>query len=389
MDKNEKQTEKKLDARDDITLHAKKERRRRFDIRLVIFAVFFIAIVLVIANWDKVISPLKDAALDVKKGGFPVDLPGSTGYVLDELGESFFLMTDTYLYTYSSEGGNIMSEQHGFQNPASSAQGGRVLIYDRNGHDFKCFSRTGEVFSALAEDTIVFGVMGPDERSAIVTTSTRFANTLYVYNAKGERIFRYFSPNKKIMQLCFSDNGKILYMTMLGEKGGELILSTARIDISTDTEDLLWETQVGSEMTYSVEACSDGVYVVTAGGNFLLDRDTGEVLSSGSFGRLVCAIPECKKAHYMIFRDSVTNGSIAVSYNSKLEAQNSVLLSQPVAFDTEGDKLYVLSTDKITSYNSSLEPLKKYELDDVYSDLKIIGNSVYLLGYNTVQQVNL
>ena len=91
----------------------------------------------------------------------------------------------------------------------------------------------------------------------------------------------------------------------------------------------------------------------------------------------------------MIFRDSVTNGSIAVSYNSKLEAQNSVLLSQPVAFDTEGDKLYVLSTDKITSYNSSLEPLKEYELDDVYSDLKIIGNSAYLLGYNTVQQVNL
>lgn len=393
MEKTERteKTEKteKLDKRDDINRRQKKNQQIGFSIKLFFLGVFLLAVFLVVLNWDKVIAPFKDAALDVKKGGFPVELPGSTGYVLEDLGENFCLMTDTYIYTYSADGGNIASEQHGFQNAFSSAGSDRLLVYDKGGRDFKCFSRTGGVFTASAEDTIVLGVMGPDERSAIVTTSTRFANTLYIYNGKGERIFRYYSPNKKIMQVCFSENEKVVYMTLLGEKGGELILSAARINISNDTENLSWETVIGSDMTYSVECCNDGVYVVTAGGSALLDKETGEEQARGYFGRQISAIPESVKTHFVIFRDTATNGNVVISYNEKLDAANSVSLDKLEAYETDGDKLYILTGENLSVYDSSLEKVNEYTLEDSYSDFKIINGKAYLLGYNTVQRLEL
>ena len=55
-------------------------------------------------------------------------------------------------------------------------------------------------------------------------------------------------------------------------------------------------------------------------------------------------------------------------------------------FDVRGGKLYVLNGNILTVYDESLEKLKSYDLDDDYSDIKVIGKHAYLLGYNQVQR---
>lgn len=377
-----------MDDRNDINKFRQKTKRRSLYLRLGIALFAVLAVILIAVNWDRLISPFKDAALDIGSGGFPVALPGSTEYVMDELGDNFYLMTDTYLYTYNSNGANIASIQHGFQNPVSDSNSKRVMIYDRNGKGFKFYSRAAEVYSNVLDDTIVFGSIGTGERCAVVTTSSRYSNYLYVFNGEGKQIFRWASPENKIMQVCFSNNDNSIFVSVIGEKGGELRLGVMRFDLN-NSESAIWQTDTGSSVTYSLQYTPEGIYVVTADGALLLDSESGEVKARNSFTKSIFGIPETDGLRAVIFNDSGFNGETVVAYNEELSAEFSLTPDRITAFDVSGGKLYLLSGSKLRVYDSSLMGIKEYELDDVYGGVKIIGGNAYLLGYNSVQRQEL
>lgn len=378
----------KRDERNDINKYREMKKRKKAKIRGLVFLFTVIVIVLVAVNWKAIIAPFNGAGLDIGEGGFPVNLPGSTRYVLGEMGENFYLLTDTYLYTYNGDGAQIAEIQHGFQKPASSSGSKRTLVYDKNGTVFKTFSRSQEIYSGSVDDSIVFGEMGSDERCAVVTTSTRYSNYLYVFNGSGTRIFRWASPEDKIMRVCFGAGDKSIYASVIGEHGGELSCSIVRFDID-NSESEVWRTAIGNSITYSLEYCGDGIYAVTAGGAFLLDEKNGEIKAKTTFAREITGIPETDGMRALIFRDSASNGETASVYNNKLEATSAVSISDVTAFDVSGGKLYVLNGSRLQVYNSALEGIRSYELDNEYSDVKIIGKYAYLLGYNTVWRVEL
>lgn len=377
-----------MDNRDNINAFRKKRARRRRVFGLAVLMLVVLVIALIAVNWTNIIAPLRDAALDVGKGGFPVNLPGSAGYVLDSLGDSFCLLTDTYLYTYNSEGALIADIQHGFQNPVSSVNDRRVLIYDKNGKDFRLYSRTAEIYTRTLEDSIVFAEIGSSDRCAVVTTSSRYSNYLYVFNGEGRQIFRWASPDYKIMRAEFSDDDNSIYVSVTGASGGELRLYILRFDLD-NAESHVWQTYIGGDITYSLECCRDGLYVVTGGGILLLDEDSGEITERASFTRDVVDIPPVNGVRSVLLGDTASNGSVLCVYDGELAQTASLLLDSVTSVRTKGGRLYVLSGSALTSYDAELNSIREYELDDVYSDMIIMGGSAYLLGYNAVQRVEL
>ena len=211
-----------MDKRNDINEFRKKRRLRRVRLNIAILVLFGLIALFIALNWGKIIAPLKDAALDVGKGGFPVDLPGSTDYVLDELGDNFCLLTDTYFYTYNSDGAMITSAQHGLQSPALSSNSRRALIYDRNGREIQLYNRSGEIFSTATEDTIDFAQVSNGERSAVVTKSSKYSNCLFVFNGEGQQIFRWASPLYLIDRVAFSQDDSSIFAAVCGADNGEL-----------------------------------------------------------------------------------------------------------------------------------------------------------------------
>lgn len=375
-----------MDERNDINKFRKKTMQRKMIFRFALVVLLALTIILVAVNWGKIIAPLKDAALDIGEGGYPVELPGSTSYMLEELGENYCLLTDTYLYTYNPDGANIISVQHGYQNPAVDANDKRVLVYDRSGKGVKFFSKSAEIYSKSMEDTIVFAEIGKDDRCAVVTTSVRYSNYLYVLNAEGDTIFRWASPDEKIMQVCFSDDDSSIYVSVIGEEKGELRIRVLCFSLTANVEKETWQTYIGSEITYSLEHCDDGIYAVTGGGNIVLDKNTGEILAQGYFSKAVSDIPPCDGLRVVMFHDTVSNGEILTVYGSDLAPLHSVSPESVTAVDVCNGKMYILSDNMLYQYNSSLELTQEYELDNSYSDLRVIDNSAILLGYNSVQK---
>lgn len=377
-----------MDERNDMNKFRNKRRRKSFAVRGIVFLVVLVVVILIAANWRKIIEPFKDVVLNPGDGGFPVSLPGSTQYVMGEMGENFYLLTDTYLYTYNAVGAELSGIQHGFQNPASDSNMRRTMVYDKNGTEFKVFSRTAEIFSNVTEDTIVFGKVGNVERSAVVTTSSRYSNYLYIFNGEGKQIFRWASPDEKIMQVCFGPNDNSVFVAVVGESDGDLQTSVLRFDF-TNSESESWRAFLGNDISFSLERCSDGIYVVTGGGAFLLNEQTGETAAQTAFTRQVVGISETDGLRVVLFRDSGSNGEIAVAYSETLAAAAAIKPDAVTAFDVCSGNLYILSGSKLYAYNSMLECTKTHDLGDEYSDVKIMNNCAYLLGYNSVQQIAL
>ena len=367
---------------------AEKKKSKRRTIGLIIFGVVAIALIVVIINWRAIFAPLRDIFLPVGKAGFPVNLPGSTAYDMGELGGNFYLLTDTYLYTYTGNGAEIKSVQHGFNRPASSSTDRRVLVYDKNGKDFKVFSKSEEIFSKTMDDAIVFSKMGSGDRSAVVTTSTRYSNYLYIFNAEGKQAFRWASPDEKIMGVCFSDNGQFIYVSVVGEKDGELNCAVLCFDITKEQGEL-WRASTGSSISYTIDFANDGIYTVTENGAYLFDKETGEIKAQNTFSKQVTGICSSKEMRVVLFHDSASNGVTAVVYNENLEPYASLSLGEADSVDIEGQTLYVLSEDSLAAYDRELIEGNNYRLDNDYSDVMIMDGGAYLLGYNTVQRVNL
>lgn len=375
--------------KNNINKYREKKERNKRKLKFIIFLIVVLAVIVIIANWRTIFAPLEGIWLKRGEGGFPVMLPGSTQYHVGELGDNFYLLTDTYLYTYTKDGEELAGVQHRFQNPKGVSNDKRVMVYDKNGKSFSLYSRTGEVFSNTVDDVIVLGQIGNTDRSAIVTTSTRYSNYLYVFNASGKQIFRWASPDEKIMGVCFGHNDSSIYVSVVGEQNGSLRGSIVSFDLS-NSESEIWRTFIGEKITYSLNADSGGVYAVTGSGALLLDGQTGELLASNGFTRPINALPDPDGLKAVIFRDSATNKETAVTYDDKLQPTSAITPDEDIsACDIDSGRLYLLIGRSLTVYDSLLNEIKRYELEDSYSNVKVIGGYAYLLGYNTVQRLEL
>lgn len=377
-----------MDERDDINKYREKTRRRKSLIKLSVFVLVTAALIIVVINWKTILAPLKDIGSKNGEGGFPINLSGSANYVMGGLGENFWLLTDTYLYTYNENGAELSDKQHGLQNPYCTSNDKRALVYSKNGKDLRLYSKNSEVFYKSFDDTIVFAKMGTDERSAVVTTSSRYFNYLYVLNSEGKQIFRWASPDEKIMQVCFGEGDRYVYVSAVGERNGTLSSNVMKFDVSGG-ESELWRASIGNSVSYSLEKCPDGVYTVTADGAFLIDDTSGDIKASNSYTKEVCGIAETDGIRVTLFRDPVSNGEIVDAYNDKLETYAAISLEDLTAFDVCDKRLYILRKNKLTVYGEGLDTVAIHDLDDEYSAMKIIGNYVYLLGYNKIQRKEL
>ena len=375
-----------MDKRNDINDFRKKRRARKARLNVAIVTLFGLIILLIALNWGKIISPLKDAALDVGKGGFPVNLPGSTDYVLDELGDNFCLLTDTYFYTYNSDGAMISNVQHGMQSAALSSNSRRALLYDRNGRELKLYNRIGEIYNTATEDTIDFAQISHGERCAVVTKSSKYSNCLFVFNGEGQQIFRWASPLYLIDRVAFSQDDNSIFAAVCGADNGELEYRLLRFDLDNDDGNV-WETYIGKHMVFSLEQSDGEVFAVTAGGAYIVDAGSGEVTAQNDFVKTVSQIPG-GEFRAVLFSDTA-GGNVLTVYDETLDGSAALGLQNVTRVRADGKRLFVLSKRMLTVLDDGLNTVSEIELDDDYSDMLIIGGSAYLLGYNTVQKVEL
>ncbi len=374
-----------------LTKYRKSKKFKTNLLKLIAILIVLSAFAYVWINADKIFEPLRGIASKIETRtstsiGFPINLPGSAGYSFEQFGENFSLLTDTYLYTYLTTGEQIYALRHGYSNPSQVTSNRRILLYDKASYNFALYNKTSLIYENTVDDKILFGVLGDEDMVAIITNSSRYSNILYVYDSGGNWKYTKKFADENVMNAAFTDDENHIIVSTISVESGEIVTSLYKYSIKSN-ENYVWK--------YSFRSNSLPCGIYCRGNNIVLVCDNKVVTVNENEGTV--------NGEYIFNGDLIDFGAttnfFAIYYNDLSTNKNTIISldynAQPVSMINAGsnaqnivlsnDSVYVLDGAYIKSYNTSaLSTGTSKLLTEDYTDFIKIENSVYLLGYDTV-----
>ena len=342
-------------------------------------------------NADTIFEPLRGIASKIETRtstsvGFPVSLPGSAGYSFEKFGENFSLLTDTYLYTYKTTGEQIYALRHGYSNPSQVTTDRRILLYDKASYSFALYNKTSLIYEKTVEDKILFGALSDNDMAAIVTNSARYSNILYVYDSGGNWKYTKKFADENVMNVAFSEDNEHIIVSTISVESGEIVTSYYKYSIKSD-EGYKWKYSFrGNCLPCGLYADIHKVISVCDNTVIMLNCSTGELINEYNFGGNLRDYEISPDFTAIYYNDVSTNRDIIVSLDGNMQpvsVVNAGANAQKILLDN--DTVYVLDGMQIKIFRTTLlNSETSLPLSEDYSDFIKIADSVYLLGYDTV-----
>lgn len=375
----------------DLTAYRKKRKQKQFYKKLAVVSAALVAIIIIAANFSAIIEPLRGIAsrIDTKTSedvGFPIKLPGSASYSFDSFGDNFLLLTDTYLYTFGINGGQHYALRHGYSNPNRCSNTKRILLYDKDYGSFSLYNRSSVIYNASVEEKIVFASLSGNETAAIVTNSDRYSNIIYVYDGNGEWKYTRKFLDENVMNVEFSSDERYIYVSVIGVENGDIYSAVYKYDITTDEGGAVWSYKL-SRSSLPVKMNVSGGRVRIVYDNYVVSLNESDGASAGE-RELTGTVQCCDFSNSrtgVICLDSATNRRVLVildnDMNSLLAKSVSPNINRVIA---DGENMYIVESGIFYGFDSNGETIAEKTLKDDYVSFVKIGDSVLLLGYDSV-----
>ncbi|MCL2637792.1 MAG: DUF5711 family protein [Oscillospiraceae bacterium] len=379
----------------DITAYRKEKKRKSNMNKVLVTAVLFLAILAVWMFRENIFAPLQGVANRMNttgiNEGFPIVLSGSASFSMSRTDNNFLLLSDTYLYTFTSRGGHLLAHRHNYSRPVQRATNRRILVYNFNGNEFSLFNRSGRVYEVKLDDRIVLAELGENDMAAVVTTSTAFSNILHIYNNSGSWVYRQRFIDEEVNALTFASRNNEIFVATSTVRDGDVECMLYRF--RTDTEDdLIWERAL-PRGAWALQVRENGGYVTVLADNMLMsfDANTGQPAGSYNFdsGQLVKDIYG-DEFNLVILRDYVTGKLLFIT----LDLQSNVINTEIMPFEQKqveifGEIVYTLTGEGLMMHDMHLNQLGLIELEDEFRDFVTVGQYAMILGYETIERIEL
>ncbi|GHV46335.1 hypothetical protein FACS189499_01280 [Clostridia bacterium] len=344
--------------------------------------------------YKNVIENFRGIANKVEKNdnigeGFPLTLPGSAKYSFERFGTNFSLLTDTYLYTYTSSGKQLYAQQHSYGTPVQKAAERRLLLFDLNGHSFSLFNKNGKIGEITYEEKIATGFIGANDMTAIITNSPIYSGVMYIYDANMKLVYKRILAEENVTSVLFTENSSEIIMLTIGFRDGDVVSEAYRLDITVE-DGVVWKTSLPANSIAVEASINDGGIAVLCDNLLLgLQIETGEFLWQSELGGVIVKPVLSPDGNFLISRDYINGRTLLTSFSGKDGMLNVLEPEQSgetitVEAETAGGKLYVLSEKYISEYSESLELLTEYVLPNDFMSFVIIAGKFYLLGAEQV-----
>lgn len=393
-DKNPLEQEKNSDI-NDVSLYRKKKKKAKRIRTLIILLVMIAALVPVWIYRDTIFEPLRGIASRIQtttteSAGYPIPLTGRSDYTFCSMNDSFALLSDTYLYSYNENGGQNFALQHGYVHPMAVSNSKRVMIYDKGGHDFSLFNKTSEIYKGSIEDEVIVSVfLSNSEHTAVVTSGGRYSNVIYVYDGSGKWLYTQRFIDDNVMQVAFSDDNRYIYVTRVTSDNGDIVTKLSKYDLTGDGTEL-WSQTISDCVSLALSINSN-ILTVTGDSEILTyNSESGELIGNYSYQGTIENFDTSTPQKVFVIDDYTDDGKKLILLNEKCEVTASVAVTADVKRIRVGDNTITVMTESdMTQYDYSLESVKKTLLTDSYSDFIKVGGSILLMGYDSLDCIQL
>lgn len=376
----------------DIAAYRKKRKSRARLMRLLLLLTLVCAFAFVWLNAETIFEPLRGIASKINTTtsddiGFPVSLPVSATYSFEEFGESFSLLTDTYLYTYAATGKQNFAKRHGYSKPIQVTNDKRILLYDMEAQKFSLYNKTSCIYELEADNKIQYAALSKGDKAAIVTASTHYSNSLYVYDGSGSWRYTHNFVDENVMRVAFNDGETSVFVATLGVSGGEIVTNLYRLDLD-NAEGATWKyTFSGGSLPCDIGVFNGMLTLVCDNKVIAVDTTTGKLTGSYEYSGTLISPSISDGSTAILYNDISTNKTmlVALDENAVQTGVLSVAITAAEALAC-GDSIYLLEGGAVKCYDTALALANEIDFDESYSKLIKLDAEIFMLGYDTIQK---
>lgn len=351
-------SEKKADDRLIFYKDLREARRRRIlrRRRRILFVIVALLIALILyVNWDSFVPQEATEAIQnfftsSTVNHFPVNLPSGDFKGAALMGSNLGVLTDTSFFLYSDSGSQLVWRQHGMNDPQISASGGRALLYERGGKQYRVERRFDEPVTANASNPIVSGCMGASGNFALATESSVYDSELVAFDAEGKSLFHWYDTSGHILSVALSPDGSSVATIEVSAQNGDI---SSTIDIfRLDSTKPIAEKQINGTLLFSIQYNSNG-HLTAVGDNQTLYFDgNGKQTGSYAYGTRQLACYSNSGGSTVLVFNHYENGTAASSL-VPLVVGDQVLPEKSVNIDNQINSVYANSSG-IVALSSNL-----------------------------------
>lgn len=320
-------------------------------------------------------------------GNFPIQIYGDSDYQLAEAGGYLLLLNDSYLYFYEPDGSMTAARKHTYGNAMLRTAGDFGLLYENGGTHFRLETPAKQRYEKTLSEQIVFGRVSANGSAAIVTGAEDCACRLYVFNSKGQQIYKR-SCVERISELAFNADATGCYAVRIEAENG--VMKSVVNSYTFSSEACNWSSQPLDMLAISVYNTSEG--------NLFLFGDTkcccldpnGTVLSSYTYpDKLIRSCFSGNTAAMLFGNDETrTKSVVVINGSSGTPAVRTYEKDvRDIGLMTENEALIVQLRKETETLSYQCNVLQTTPLDDSYDGFLRIGQNLFLKGYDHIDRL--
>lgn len=364
-------------------LYKKKRRRKRI---ITLIAVLVLAVV-VCLNWNLAPAALAERFQnflgEFGRSKYPVQFDDGITKAAVPVGPNVGVLTDTSFILYSHNGEKLASRPHGFNSPAAVSGGGRALIYDRGGKQFKVETRFGEPFTQTAAYPITSAAMGSKGNFAVITQAENYLSELTVYSSAYKAVFKWSSTKGRILSASLSPDGKKLAAIVTGARNGA-IFSDIYI-FGLDSEKPLAVKQYTGDFLFSIRFKDNKRIAAVGDQKSVFLYASGEQKSEYDYGgKELLVSANSDGPTVLAFRADSENTNL-VSLDGEGKTLGSAKISASLtSVSVNSDYIVAMTDTKIYTLKSNLKEIKETSVPVGGLSAMVIKKHIFLVGTQSV-----
>lgn len=367
----------------------KKKRKsllRKLVLVIIIFGILF-ALLNVLqlfkgASLDEIITKDTTSSTD----SFPVKISGEQVIDVFPLGSNVCVLTKSSILTYNHNGKKINTISHGYTNPVVKEGNKKILTYDRGGMSFRVDGVNNSVGEVKLENKIIFGQIASNGNVAIITTDTRYASQLHVYDSNLNKIYQY-SSTELLSSVCFAEDNRHILAGSLTTNDG--IMSVKLFEMNINSEEKAVEYNVNDILPLDI-SYSDNNRITLVGKDSIVtfDPKNNETVRKQYTGDLLHFANSSSKETVIITRNLLNNHSDITVYDSEGKAKVTKTVEDDIIdVYSDGSRILVLGKKSALNFDMSLLLLNSFDLSTSYSKICFNGDNSFLMSNDGVQKL--
>ncbi len=323
---------------------------------------------------------------ELAEGNFPLTIAGNSGYQINFVGESLFILHDAYLDVYSLHGDEEDSRQHAYHNAALSTSDKYALVYEKNGTSFRLDRKGKNVYSKTIDENIISGIVSDSGTVALITESSSYASAISIYDDSGKRIYQR-NCTDHVVDICFHDDDAGCFFTTIDANNG--IIQSTLTSVLFRQVDTQWTSLPLDTMVVETELTSSNTLCVIGDSSCTYYSKTGEVLGTYTYsGTLISESIENGRIALLVQDDQKREMTLILLDQSAQDVKTIALDATAQAVLVSDGDAYVMNENNITSYDFSGTAIATVSLEGTYTSFLKEDGYIFLLGYNQIDRID-